>query len=173
MFNRLWTFEKAHKARLEFLIFFCLTLSATVYYLWFFPIFREMPIATYSLAIGYAACILNYFLLLHPAAQIEKAICRDLKDQHHFLATDQDVTVRFLDNGLIDEIFYQDYSYRKHDEKGSGYQIYSNPTTGDPQIHFIRVGDWTEKSFAVVTQIVSKNEIIATVYDYRPQKALT
>ncbi len=128
----------------------------------------DYPGATIVVAAEWIICTFLFLSSVLPKSLVEKKISKDLSEQKYVPSDDQNISVSFNADGTINKIEYKGVSYNIAQSDTASYSIKSNPRIGNPQIDFVKVGNWGPTSFAVVTEKQWNGTILSTVYDYRP-----
>lgn len=165
--NKLWTYQKASKTRAKMSLLLTIAIVLAALYYSYYPFFSQSPSYAFQLGSVFGITAAYYILILLPLLQIEKNVCSTLTDNGCKLSKNQDIKVSFAHNNILQEIFYEDFSYKKESKPSSFYRIFSNPSFGDVQIHFVNNQNWDEDSFVVVTEKVLADKVISTVYNYQ------
>lgn len=162
--KRLWVYEKAQKTRTKLLVFLMLVLAATYYFFAFSEMFSKLPYASVCLVVAWFGLFCFYVLVYEPLALIEDGVSGDMLNLGYSLAKDQGVSVHFLKPGVINYIFYKDFSYRQNPSVKVFYKVTSGTVVGEVQVHYVDVEGWSTSGFAVVTEMLDEYTVRATVY---------
>lgn len=168
MQKRLWTSQIASDARSELTGLAIIALINTIIYIVYYSLVSNYPGATIIVAAEWIICTFLFLSSVLPKSLTEKKISKDLSEQKYVHSNDQDVKVSLNADGSINSIKYKGTNYNTTQSDITSYSVKSNPLIGNPQIHFIKVGNWEPMSIAVVTEKQWDDTILTTVYDYRP-----
>lgn len=166
--NKLWTYQKASKSRAKMSLLLIISTVLAAFYYSYYPFFSQSPSYAFQLGSVFGVTAAYYLLILLPLQLTEKSVNDTIKDHGCKLSKNQDVSVSFGYDGILQEIFYDDSNYKKGSKEDAFYHIKSVPSFGDPQIHFVNYKNWSEDNFVVVTERTA-NMTISTVYIYQQQ----